>query len=58
MSKKNKKQQNETQNKRDLQLAKEVATRNVAEYISGLTTCRTRTPFCKTMAGTSRFTAK
>lgn len=36
MSKKNKKQQNETQNKRDLQLAKEVATRNVAEYITGL----------------------
>ena len=36
MSKKNKKKQNETQNKRDLQLAKEVATRNVAEYVSGL----------------------
>ena len=36
MSKKNKKQQNETQNKRELQLAKEVATRNVAEYITGL----------------------
>lgn len=36
MSKKNKKSQNETQNKRELQLAKEVATRNVAEYITGL----------------------
>ena len=36
MSKKNKKQQNETQNKRDLQLAKEVATRNVAEFVAGL----------------------
>ena len=36
MNKKNQKQQNETQNKRDLQLAKEVATRNVAEYITGL----------------------
>lgn len=36
MSKKNKKQQNDTQSKRNLQLAKEVATRNVAEYITGL----------------------
>ncbi len=36
MSKKNKNNQNETQNKRELQLAKEVATRNVAEYITGL----------------------
>ena len=36
MSKKNKKNQKETQSKQDLQLAKEVATRNVAEFISGL----------------------
>ena len=36
MSKKNKNNQNGTQNKRELQLAKEVATRNVAEYITGL----------------------
>lgn len=36
MSKKNKKNPKETQNKQDLQLAKEVATRNVAEFVSGL----------------------
>ncbi len=36
MSKKTKNNPNETQNKRDLQLAKEVATRNVAEFVSGL----------------------
>lgn len=36
MSKKNKNKPTETQNKRELQLAKEVATRNVAEYITGL----------------------
>ena len=36
MSKKTKNNQNETKNRRDLQLAKEVATRNVAEYITGL----------------------
>ena len=36
MSKKNKNKPTETQTKRELQLAKEVATRNVAEYITGL----------------------
>ena len=36
MSKKTKNNSNEPQGKRDLQLAKEVATRNVAEFVTGL----------------------
>ena len=36
MSKKTKNNPNEPQDKRDLQLAKEVATRNVAEFVTGL----------------------
>ena len=36
MSKKTKNNPNEPKNKRDLQLAKEVATRNVAEFVTGL----------------------
>ena len=36
MSKKKQNSQNETQNKRELQLAKEIATRNVAEFVSEL----------------------